>query len=62
MGRITVIVPSNIDDFITRYQEEDECISSALVVGSLPEAKEAIRAKLLELIYQVDKLKLKDIT
>lgn len=62
MGRITVIVPNNINDFITRYQEEDETITTATVVSSLPEAKKVIAYKLEELLSQLNTLKLKDIT
>lgn len=61
MGKITLVLPTDLKDFIFRYIEDDEQVKNYMVVNSLPAAKEALTNRLKFLLNEVDNLKLRDL-
>jgi len=61
MGKLTVWEYIKAEDFINRYQDQDDTVSKVTIVDNLPEAKARVIAYLTQLIKEVEDLKLKDI-
>lgn len=61
MSKFTVWSYFKATDIIERYQDEDEGVTMANVVESLPKAKEKAIDFLKTLIKEVENLKLKDL-